>query len=106
MPPTSLIQPFASSIRLRMIWLTRYPAWRVDRPSMFDPRYALMFCATCGVTPAARLLATNAAVSYALSAPTVLYQPPLNSSLPRFPGSRKYDSLPLKRRFAAEEDGG
>jgi hypothetical protein len=30
---------------------------------MFEPRCALMFCATCGVTPAVRLAATKAAVS-------------------------------------------
>jgi transposase len=32
-------------------------------------------------------------------------QPPLNPTLLRFPESAKYDSLPLKRRFAALEDG-
>jgi hypothetical protein len=37
-PPIVFIQPKASSIRLRMRWLTAYPACRVVRPSIADER--------------------------------------------------------------------
>ena len=46
-PPIVFLQPKASSIRLRMRWLTAYPACRVVRPSIADER-PLVFCATCG----------------------------------------------------------
>jgi hypothetical protein len=47
-PPIVFIQPKASSTRLRIRWLTAYPACRVVRPSIADER-PLVFCATCGV---------------------------------------------------------
>ncbi len=47
-------------------------ACRLMRASMFEPRCALMFCATCGVIPSSRMRTTNAAVSYAMSPPSVI----------------------------------
>jgi hypothetical protein len=36
MTPTVFIQPKGSSIRLRLIWLTLYVAWRVVRASIAE----------------------------------------------------------------------
>ena len=46
-PAADFAQPNASSIRLRMTWLVRYPARRVVCPSSADP---LAFAATWGET--------------------------------------------------------
>ena len=54
-PPIVFIQPKASSIRLRMRWLTAYPACRVVRPSIADDR-PLVFCATCRRVHRAQLI--------------------------------------------------
>jgi hypothetical protein len=61
-PPIVFIQPKASSIRLRMRWLTAYPACRVVRPSIADVR-PLVFCATCGVAFIERSSLTKSSAS-------------------------------------------
>jgi hypothetical protein len=39
MSPTVLSQPKISSTSLRFCWLTRYPGWRVVRPSIALERF-------------------------------------------------------------------
>src|SRR5512132_3780527 len=68
-PAIVLIHPNASSIRLRMRWLWPYLRCRVVRPSMAEKR-ALR--ATCGRTFIVRSSSTKSAVSYPLSAPSVI----------------------------------
>src|SRR5260370_56275 len=60
--PTGLSQPKSSSTSLRLRWLTRYPGWRVVRPSIPLARFDV-FWATCGVTSSARRALTNSRVS-------------------------------------------
>lgn len=43
-----VIHPNTCSMPIRIVWLIRYPTWRVVRPSMAERRRAFSFFATCG----------------------------------------------------------
>ena len=55
-------QPKISSTRLRFLWLTSYPAWRVVLRSIMLERF-VVFWATWGVTWMSRRASTKSAVS-------------------------------------------